>query len=114
MNPKITILLEGKDVDEAAAQSALESVPEFKVNKVGQERGVIEATGKLVAWVAEFSGNVGKIVDALLKVAENQLAGSKIKIKYGDKEIEVSGVKRSQLMETLEQVQSMAQSAANL
>jgi len=114
MNPKITIVAEGEDIDEAATQSILETISELTIRKVGQERGVIDAAGKAIMWVAEIAGGTSKIVDALLKVAENQLAGTSLKVKYGNTEIEISNMKRSQLMQALDKAQQVAQAAANL
>lgn len=68
----------------------------------------------MISWVPEFTGNTSKIVDALLKIAENQLAGSTIKIEIGNDEIEETNVKRSQLIEAMDKVQEMAILAGNL
>jgi len=114
MNPQITIIAEGGRVDGTAVKSALEAVPGVKATEVGPDRGLAQGARKVPSFVMEFVGGSAKVGDALIEQATKQLAGAKLKIKFGEVEIEVSNVNRSQVIEVLGRSAEIAKAAGNL
>ena len=100
MNPKINIIVE--EAEEMTVQSALETIPELKLEKIGESRGLALGATKALTFVAEFIGDSAKVTDALLEQATSQLAGGSFKVQYCGIIIEVTNVNRSQLADLLD------------
>lgn len=114
MNPQIVIIAEGDEVEETTIKSALENIPGVKATKVGPDRGLAQGARKALSFVMEFVGGSAKVGDALIEQATKQLAGAKLKIKFGEVEIELSNVNRSQVMEALAKSAEIAKAAGKL
>lgn len=114
MDPSITIVAEGEKADVSEALSALQKVPQVTVTEIGEERGIMDGAGKLIKWAVEFAGDAGKLADALIAIAEKYFTGSSIKVRFGDREIEISNVRRDELLEVLTAVRDMAREADSL
>jgi hypothetical protein len=114
MQPSVTIVAEGDERNMNEALSALHHIPQVSVTEIGEERGIVEGAGKLIKWAVEFAGDAGSLADALIRIAEKYFAGSSIKVRYGDREIEISNVRRDELIEVLNTVKGMAEEAGSL
>jgi hypothetical protein len=114
MGAKVTLVAEGDALDENTTEQELASINGAQLERTGPERGIGETTVKIVRWIFDFAGDISKVADALVKVAENQPAGVEIKVKYGNREIKVSNVNRDQVAETLSTLHNMAQTAEEL
>ena len=114
MQPSLTIMAEGDENRVHEALSALNQVPQVSATEIGAERGIVEGAGTLFKWVLEFAGDAAGLADTLIGLAEKYFAGSSIKVRYGDREIEVSNVRRDELIEVLNTVKDMAAEASSL
>ncbi len=114
MQPSLTIMAEGDESRVQEALSALNQVPKVSATEIGVERGIVEGAGKLFKWVMEFAGDASGLADALIAIAEKYFAGSSIKVRYGDREIEISNVRRDELIAVLNTVKDMAAEADSL
>lgn len=113
MNAKITLLVEGEDVDRDAATQALEEVA-AEAHPVGETRGIGTAAQKALKWILEFTGGSAEVADALIGQATKQFAGATVKLQVGDTMVEVSNVNRSQVIDALEHAAEAARRAASL
>jgi hypothetical protein len=114
MNPKITIIATGEKLEESKVQSAFEAVPDLKLTKVGQDRGLAQGAKKVFTWIAEFVGGSAKVTDALIEQASKQFAGAMVKVKVGSMEVEINNANRSQILELLDRAAQMAKETENL
>lgn len=114
MNPRITIVSEG--VDESKVKSALESIPDMKLRKLGQDKGLVENAGKAIKFVAEFAGGPTAVADLLLKqaakITTNAMTPAKVMVKISNKDgtekvVEVTNVNRSQVIDVLNAAKEM-------
>lgn len=114
MNPEITVIAEGDKVEESKVRAALEAIPGVRATAIGPDRGLVQGATKALKFALEFVGGSAKVGDALIEQATKQLAGAKLKIKFGEVEIELSNVNRSQVMEALAKSAEIAKAAGNL
>ena len=114
MNPRITIIAQGEEVDESNIQNALDSIEDLNLTRVGQERSLPQGITKAITWIGEFIGSSAQIADALVEQVTKQLAGAAIKVKVGDIEIEISNANRSQIKDLLEQAIQVAKERSSL
>jgi len=110
MDPTVTILVEGVNVDAVAAQKALAAAGS-EVAPIGTSRGAVQDALK---WIFKFTGDVGKVGDKLIDQATKQLAGATVKVQIGTATIEVTNANRSQLIDVLKQAQAIARQAGDL
>ena len=114
MQPSFLIVADGTTGSAADALSALQSIPELSVTELGHERGITDSVGGLVEWAVKFAGDVSGLADVLIGVAEKYFAGSDIRVRFGDREVEVSNVRRDELLEVLGAVKALADEAEAL
>ena len=114
MNPRITIIAEGEEADESNIHTALDSINDLTLTRVGQDRSLSQGVTKVITWVGEFIGSSAQMADALVEQVTKQLAGAAIKVKVGDIEIEISNANRSQIKDLLEQAIQVAKEGSNL
>lgn len=113
MNPKITVTVEGEEINERAVQQALERVGD-QVRPLETTRGIREGAKKVLSWVLEFTGSAAKVAGTLTDLAVQQLAGAKVKVQIGTMSIEVSNATRSQLITILDKAVEIAKAAKDL
>jgi len=104
--------VEGKD--EATVKSAFEDMPELRITKTSESRGLGSGASKAVKLIAELVGVPGKVTDAILEKALEPLAGASIKVQYSDTIIELTNVTRSQVTDLLETAIIAANEASRL
>lgn len=114
MGAQITLIAEGEALDADGTEQELGRLSDATFERIGPERGVAETAVKVVRWVLEFAGDISKIADTLVKVAESQPPGVDIKVKFGDREVVVSNVNREKLKDTLNMIYNMAQATEEL
>ena len=114
MTAKITLIVDEEKGAVRQAVDELDTIEGISVTEINEERGVFDGAGKLVKWAVGFAGDAGKVADILIKVAEKYFEGSSIKVRFGDREIEVNNVQRDELIETLKAVQEMTSEASAL
>ncbi len=113
MNPKITLIVESEQIDEATVEKALGTAGS-RIERVGETRSVGSAATKAFKWILEFTGDAAKAGDKLIEQATKELAGAAVKIQIDSTVIEVSNVNRSQVIEVMEKAQQVAQQAKSL
>ncbi len=106
MNPSIILVSEG--VDEPIIRSALGVIPNIKLKKIGQGRGLVDDA---VKFVVEFIGESTTLADYLLEQVTKQAAGASVKVKINDIVIEVNNANRSQLIEVLDKAKEIAENS---
>jgi len=112
MNPKINIIVEGED--EVKIKSVFEDMPELRITRTSESRGLASGASKAVNLIGELVGVPGKVTDALLEKTLEPLAGASIKVQYGDTIIEVTNANRSQVTHLLETAINAANEASKL
>jgi hypothetical protein len=114
MNPQITIIATGDNLDRQRIESVLGAIPELTLQLEGPERGYLTGAVKAVKWVAEYLGKSGKVADLLIQQATKELAGASIKIQFDGKVIEVNNLNRSQIIEVLDRAAAITQKQNSL
>ncbi len=108
MNPSITIIASGQNLNESQIGSALGAIPELKLQTGGPERGVVTGAVKAVKWVAEFVGGSNKLADFLIGQATKAEPGASIKIQVEGRVVEVNNVNRAQVIAVLDRAAEIA------
>lgn len=114
MNPKITVIVKGEQIDERQAESALSSISGLQLKKMEEQRGVGMGIAKAVKWVGEIIGDTGKIADGLIEQASKQFAGASLEIQVTGMTIKVTNASRSQLLVVMDKAIQAAKDAGTL
>jgi hypothetical protein len=114
MNPRITIIAQGEEVDKPKIQSALGCIEDLNLTLVGQDRSLPQGAAKVITWIGEFIGTSAEIADALVEQVTKQLAGAAITVKVGDIEVIINNANRSQIKDLLEQAIQVAKEMSSL
>jgi hypothetical protein len=110
VKPSVTIVVEPKGVQPATVENALKSTG-GEVTPIGASRGV---GGDVLKWVLKFTGDAGKLGEALVQQATKQLAGATVKIQLGQTIVEVSNANRSQVLAILKQASDLASASEGI
>ena len=111
MDPNVTIIVEGDDLDLGEKKGDLESVG-ARIKPVDASRGVISAAGKALSWILEFTGGAGAVADKLISLAGSNTAT--VKVQIGTTVVEVTDARRSDVIALLEKAGEIARGANEL
>lgn len=111
MSAKITLLAEGEALDINETNKQLASLNDTDVETAETDRGMLTAALSVGKWIIEYAGDIGKLVDALIKIKESQPDGVKLKIKHGDLDVEIDNVHRDELINVLRELKELNMAA---
>lgn len=107
MDSKIALIVTGENVDDAAFQSALKSIPGLELQRE-QQRGIVTGALKVAKWLAKFVGESDKLADALIGEATKHAVGASIELQYGTTIVKISNANRSEIVALLDKAAAIA------
>ena len=114
MTAKITLFAEGDALDYTQAETQLASIKDTEIEAAETDRGLLTTALSVGKWIIEYAGDIGKLVDALIKIKESQPDGVKLKIKHNGLDVEIDNLHRDELINVLRELKELNEAAAVL
>ncbi len=111
MSAKITLLAEGKALDVVETNKQLAALQDTVIETAETDRGMLSAALSIGKWIIEYAGDIGKLVDALVKIKESQPDGVKLKLQHGDFDVEIDNLNRDELINVLRELKELNMAA---
>ncbi len=114
MGAKITLLAEGDALDIDKTEEQLVTLNDIQIEEAETDRGLMGTALIVGKWIIEYAGDIGKLVDSLIKIRESQPEGVKLKLKHGNLDVEIENIHRDELINILHELKELNAAAEAL